>query len=380
MRCLVVAPAISPVVGGAETIAHVLSKGLITHGGLDVSLVVGNEPEPELVSLVTRRGNVHVVDGSGTMDGNVPWEAATFSRSEVIHDILDDFDVVHAMSHDAVVSAVVAMSGKRRTTRLVATLSEMSPQTSEFGRARSRFVYTLPVDGFVHLSNYYRSVARQLGAPEVPDIVAAGIDEAFATADAAAGRALVGAAPDDVVVVCPSRFTPRKGQLDLLNALEEIPADTRSRLLVVLVGSTNSAYRGFEREVRRWADASSCRVLVREVPRPVMPNLITGADLVVLPSHSEGLGFAAIEAMLARTPVVLTSVSGFEEVITSDDQAIVVDPGDPFSMAAAITSVVQDASLRDRLIHAGSSRAIGGFGLKTFIGRVASLYDEITRA
>lgn len=380
MRCLVVAPAISPVVGGAETIAHVLASGLVRHGGMDVDLVVGNEPEPKLRSLLMERGSVHVVHGLGSVDNNVAWEAAIFSRAEAVFDLLTRADVVHAMSHDAAVSAAIALSGQGLSTPpLVATLSEMSPQTSAFGRARSHFVYSLPISGYVHLSNYYRSVAHELGARAVPEVVAAGVDEMFKTGNPTIGRRMCGAHPDEFVVVCPSRFTPRKGQIDLLEALELLAPDVRSGLRVVLGGSANSGSRVFQRQVQDLARNSSSTVSIMEVPRPRMPDMLAGADLVVLPSHVEGLGFAAIEAMLAGTPVVLTSVDGFDEVVNVDGQALMVPPKQPAALATAISAARRDPALRERLIRAGFSRATSEFGLHQFIDRVTDLYRRVCK-
>ena len=63
---------------------------------------------------------------------------------------------------------------------------------------------------------------------------------------------------------------------------------------------------------------------------------MNACDLFVLPSLSESFGVVQVEAMACGKPVVATRNGGSEEVITSDDYGLLVEPGDPDDLAEKI--------------------------------------------
>jgi glycosyltransferase involved in cell wall biosynthesis len=67
-----------------------------------------------------------------------------------------------------------------------------------------------------------------------------------------------------------------------------------------------------------------------------MPALYARIDVLVIPSHSEGLPNVLLEAIGAGVPVVATSVGAIPEVLTDDRVGIIVPPGDPRAIAEAI--------------------------------------------
>jgi glycosyltransferase involved in cell wall biosynthesis len=85
------------------------------------------------------------------------------------------------------------------------------------------------------------------------------------------------------------------------------------------------------------------------------PSVYAGARLLVLPSFDEGFGLPALEAMTIGVPVVASASGALPEVLA--DAALLVDPGDPDALAAAIERVLVDAPLRQALIARGLERA-----------------------
>ena len=73
--------------------------------------------------------------------------------------------------------------------------------------------------------------------------------------------------------------------------------------------------------------------------RPDARRLLPAMDLVVVPSlEREGLGLAALEAMDAGRPVVASRVGGLVEVVEEGRTGVLVPPGEPLALAAAIWS------------------------------------------
>ncbi len=85
-------------------------------------------------------------------------------------------------------------------------------------------------------------------------------------------------------------------------------------------------------------------------------GLLAAADVFVMPSRSEGLGVAALEAMAASRPVVATRVGGLREAVIDGKTGLLVPPESPAALAAGLEQLVYDPSLRERLGAAGPSR------------------------
>ncbi len=94
--------------------------------------------------------------------------------------------------------------------------------------------------------------------------------------------------------------------------------------------------------------------LVGRLPDAVMPGLVAGARVVVVPSRYEGFGLPALEAMAANVPVVAAATSSLPEVV--GDAGILVDPTGPAIAAGLLDATSATADLSS-LVAAGRARA-----------------------
>lgn len=85
--------------------------------------------------------------------------------------------------------------------------------------------------------------------------------------------------------------------------------------------------------------------------------LLQSAEAFVMPSRSEGLPMALLEAMAYRMASVATEVGGIPELVEDGVDGLLVPADDPNALAAAIVSLAEDAPLRERLATAARARA-----------------------
>ncbi|MFV1959504.1 MAG: glycosyltransferase, partial [Planctomycetota bacterium] len=85
-----------------------------------------------------------------------------------------------------------------------------------------------------------------------------------------------------------------------------------------------------------------------------LARLVASARALVYPSRSEGFGYPPLEAMAAGVPVVAARAGSIPEVV--GDAALLVEPGDPSSLARGLALVLGDDALRARLVAAGKAR------------------------
>ena len=91
--------------------------------------------------------------------------------------------------------------------------------------------------------------------------------------------------------------------------------------------------------------------------RDDVPDVLAAADLFALPSLSEGLPLALLEAMFAGLPVVASAVGGIPEVVRHDREGLLCTPGSAEELAAAVLALFRDSALRDRIGRAGRDLA-----------------------
>jgi glycosyltransferase involved in cell wall biosynthesis len=84
-------------------------------------------------------------------------------------------------------------------------------------------------------------------------------------------------------------------------------------------------------------------------------DALASAGVLVLPSLAEGFGLVLIEAMAAGVPVVATDVAGVRDVVRDGVTGLLVPPGSPAALAAAIGRILNDRPLRDRLTAAAAA-------------------------
>lgn len=102
-----------------------------------------------------------------------------------------------------------------------------------------------------------------------------------------------------------------------------------------------------------------------------------GADLFAMPSLSEGLPVALLEAMARGLPIVVSRVGGVPEVVTDGTDAVLVEPGDPAVLANRLSELVEDPERRRELGEAAAERA-RRLADDDVYGRLDAIYTELT--
>jgi glycosyltransferase involved in cell wall biosynthesis len=132
---------------------------------------------------------------------------------------------------------------------------------------------------------------------------------------------------------------PRKGQEFVIRALPQVP---EARLLLVGKGED-------EAKLRSLASAASLTERVHflgSLDHTLLPVVLSAADAMVLPSASEGLANAWVEALACGCPLVITDAGGAPELMTAPEAGRVV-ARDPDAIAEAVKALLADPPDRD---------------------------------
>lgn len=191
--------------------------------------------------------------------------------------------------------------------------------------------------------------------------------------DRRAARARLGLRAEDVVVGVVGSLRPEKGHDLLLRAFTTIVRAGRHpsvRLCIVGDGSCRTMLEQLASEldvVHRVEFAGE---------RVDAPRLQAAFDVSVLPSRSEGLPLAALEALATGTPVVATRIGGLPSLL-SGGAGVLVEPGDETALAAGIVAVIDDQALARRLAGEGLKRVTEHHDLAEITATVEAVYRRV---
>jgi len=111
---------------------------------------------------------------------------------------------------------------------------------------------------------------------------------------------------------------------------------------------------------------------------PSISGIVQLFTVFVLPSKSEAFGISLLEAMRSGVPVIATKVGGIPEVVVSNKNGLLVDPGNPKALSAAIMKLLNDKRLQKKLI-AGGRETVRNFSVNRMTQTTTKLYKELTR-
>jgi len=218
----------------------------------------------------------------------------------------------------------------------------------------------------LHVANSRATRATLLGAellrPESVKVVYNGIDPSPIDSAVPADLDL----PKDALAIgFAGRLERRKGLLDLVRAWPDVAGKVPNAHLLI-------AGRG--------PDEPEARRILGDAPRvhwlgyrDDIPSVLRALDIAVVPSHWEGFGFIAAEAMIAGLPVIAADASSLPEIVRDGIDGTLVPSHDPAALAGALIRLSGDPGMRARMGAAGRARALEQFGIE----RMVDEYEQI---
>ncbi|WP_166983183.1 glycosyltransferase [Paramicrobacterium fandaimingii] len=230
-------------------------------------------------------------------------------------------------------------------------------------------------DAIITVSDAEReTVITRLGADPARVItVAPGVDAAqfspHETPDASTG--------DAGYLLAAARLEPLKG-LDLaIKTLAELPKSGRPDLIVS--GGATTGFDDYPDKLRALAEGLGVADRVHFIgpqARDALADLLRGARIALVPSHSETFGLIALEAQACGTPVVASDAGGLREAVVDGQTGILVPVREPSAWAGTISTLLRDPERCAELGAAGRERALQFTWERTAQGTVA-VYEKL---
>jgi glycosyltransferase involved in cell wall biosynthesis len=244
-------------------------------------------------------------------------------------------------------------------------------------RARRRLAYRVVSRAAVMVAvseDVKRFIVERTGtSPARVRVIHNGIGAATPTSpgETARVRADLGIRDGESVVIVVGSLYDVKGHRYLLEAAPSILTACPSTVFLV-VGRGHC-----EMALREQAKTLGIDDRVRFLGfRRDVPALLAIADVFALPSLSEGLSIAILEAMAAAKPVVTTAVGGNPELVLDGETGLLVESADSRRLAAALTRVLTDPPEARRLGENGQRRVMSRFTRAAMVRAYEAIYES----
>jgi glycosyltransferase involved in cell wall biosynthesis len=383
-----------PIVGGGETQARLLSSALKRRGH-DVFVLTQRR--------LPRSPRREEVDGVEVVRVGVPhmdrWGKYLMMPLALVKLLVlaRRYDLVYVagLRTLGLVGVVAARATGRRCVLRSASCTEMSGESIfDFahgpwrlampllrGYVKARNAILRQADAFLAMSTTIGDEYRGCGVR--PDRIARipnGVElNRFQPVDGVARRALregLGLPADKMLVTYTGKLTRGKGLETLLRSWRDL-ARERPDAHLVLVGSGRHMFLSCEAELR--AFVTEHRLDSRVTFTGYQTNVehyLQASDVYVMPSQQEALSNSLIEGLSCGLPAVVSAVGGMLDVVTHERNALVVPPGNPDALAAALRRVLTDEDLRQRLGDGARQRA-RAFDIHVVAGRFERFFASV---
>jgi glycosyltransferase involved in cell wall biosynthesis len=171
------------------------------------------------------------------------------------------------------------------------------------------------------------------------------------------------------------RVSPEKGQADFVEAAALVARRGYAAHFVIVGDGPDSGTIRRMIEEKGLTDSVTMTGYLRD-PRRVLQEF----DLMVLPSHTEGLPNVVLEAFMMNVPVISTAVGGVPEVIRDGENGVLIPPGKPEEMAAAIVDFLDFPQRHASMARAGKETVRERFDFKARTRKLEAIYLQILKS
>lgn len=176
---------------------------------------------------------------------------------------------------------------------------------------------------------------------------------------------------DEYIITHISNFRPLKRVTDIVPILKKIGKHLKVKML--MIGDGPERYKTEE----QCRNEQLCDKVVFLGKQENISELLSLSDIALIPSASESFGLVALEAMACGIPCVSTNAGGLPEVNINGQTGFTREVGDIEALAEAITTILSDRNLAEKMGKAGIEIASKEFSADAIIPKYIEYYEKI---
>ncbi len=185
--------------------------------------------------------------------------------------------------------------------------------------------------------------------------------------------------PDDLIVTLVGRISRWKGQLVLLNAFNNLSKNHKN-IKLAFIGAPPPNQEIFLENLKSQIKDFNLEKKVIIIPfQDDIYKVWQCIDIAVVPSiEPEPFGLVAVEAMLAKKPVIASNHGGLTEIIIENETGFLVEPNNEIALSGAIKKLIENPELRTKFGQNGYKRALNEFSVKSYVSSFEKIFKEMS--
>jgi L-malate glycosyltransferase len=191
-------------------------------------------------------------------------------------------------------------------------------------------------------------------------------------------RSTLGLSEKQPVVGIVGQLTPRKGQLELVQAFARVARELPETVLLIVGEPLFNRDEDYATQIAEAVESLNLTGSVRFLgPRDDIPKLIQALDVLVVNSHQEPFALTVLEGLASAIAVLATSVGGTPEMIQHNVNGWLVKSRDQDALESGLIALLSDGALRSRLRSRARLDAVEHYSIPRYLTEINSLYRQI---
>jgi glycosyltransferase involved in cell wall biosynthesis len=298
----------------------------------------------------------------------------------------DDYDIIHCQQIYA--PAMLGLLAQTILRKPVVVAAHRSGELGEVNGLRKTPFRKLRVRQF-HKANFWTVLSKEmqeevesLGIPSkkiqlVPNATFIPKDAAYLSGIKNAYRAKLNL-PYEQIVIFTGRLSAEKGLDVLVKAWEKI--HKQNPLAHLLILGKGGGFPDIESEIKSLTNELKLNETIHFLGFKSNPTeYLLASDVFVLPSLTEGMSVALIEAMAAGLAIVTTDIPANEYLCQDNINSLLISIEDGDKLAEAVNNILRDPKLQERLGRAARERACQDLSVEVMADRYLNLYSKLIK-
>lgn len=182
---------------------------------------------------------------------------------------------------------------------------------------------------------------------------------------------------NEIIFALVGRISRWKGQMLLLDTFHEL-IQKHANIKLVYIGSAPPNQEHFLESLQQKITSYNLNKNVEIIPfQENINQLWQSIDIAVVPStEPEPFGMVAIEAMMAKKPVVAANHGGLMEIVVDNKTGYLVEPNNPIILKNTLEKLIRNTELRTTFGENGYQRAVENFSIENYVQKIEDILEN----